>query len=659
MLSKIIELADRFPTGEPTLMVVQQRGHAGWLTEKTALASSASPALEYIQNVTPEEGTSIILVNALGAFETYDDNRNGDGFPELTYNVGKQATCGHKECQTLNGWINPDEVLTRHYGSFEQFGGIYEHHVNKDPSKSLGKIVKAFWNARMHRVELLLKLINERKPELITRINDGDYPAVSMGCHVRWDVCSVCGHRAPTRKEYCNHLKFEMRKIDPRTGVRYCALNPSPRFFDISMVIRPADTTGFMMKKVAETARKWWPGADLGAKVAEFNVKQARVRKLSEMQKDLVGDVMSARLSEEGVLIKQYRKTMLDGSIPDRPLADATEINKMSSYSLPEALSTLASKSAALSASEFATLLLHKCGAVATPLMLDKIAALQPVVNEVFARYPDLYEKVASSVAISPENVRPKLAAALGPWLNKRASVGEWLRQQAHEMGGPLGRGAAFGPGAAYEAHSPPKTDVVTLTDPNTGDTYRSTRGAIQKADNVNNRALVGGAALLSGAYSVGLGQHALTRNIPRATRMLAGAALAAKTLSDNREHLDPYEGGYLTDQGILAPGNTEFRKSGSMVSAALLDKLAHDYTSRLESARPGSDLSALLTAKIAHAAGMNDPLVRLLQDAAPMSTKVANIFSRFETPSYDATEPATLDFDRAADVLGSFVTAR
>ena len=659
MIPKIIELEDRFPsTGEPTLMVVQQRGHSGWLTEKRALASSASPALEYIQNVAPKEGSSIVLVNALGAFETYDDNRNGDGFPELTYNVGKMATCGHKECQTPNGWIASDEVLTRHFETFEKFGGIYEHHVNKDPSKSLGKILKAFWNSRMHRVELLLELINERKPELILRINDGDFPAVSMGCHVRWDVCSVCGHRAPTRKEYCDHLRFEMRKIDPRTGVRYCALNPSPRFFDISMVIRPADTTGFMMKKVAEQGRKWWPGADLGAKVAAFNTKQARVRKLSEMQKDLIGDVMGARITEEGILIKNYRKSMIDKGCCDKPDAGPTEITKMSGYTLPEVLSTLAAKSAALSTGELATLFLRKCGYDASPLMLDKIAALSPVVNEIFAQYPDLFEKVSSAVAVRADLYRPALAASLGSWLQKRASISDWLRQVAHDAGGPLGKGAPFGPGAAYEAHEPPKSDVITMTDPNAGETYKTTRGAMMAADDTNYRSLLGGTALLGGAYALHLGNLPVTSKMPRSARTLAGLAMSAGVLNANKDNLDPYGGAYETDQGFVAPGNTEFQKT-SAVTSGLLDKLAHDYLNRVGSARPGSDLSALLTEKIARTTGASDPLVRLLRDPTPVTTKVARLLGSYETPSYESTEPSSMDFDRAAHVLGALVANR
>ena len=656
MLSKIIQLEDRFPTGEPTLMVVAREGRSGWLHEKRALASSASPALDYIQNVAPRAGSTIVLVNALGAFETYDDNRNGDAFPELPYNVGKPALCGHQGCQSKDGWLGSDEVLTRHYQTFEQFGGIYEHHVNKDPSKSLGKILKAFWNARMHRVELLLELINARKPELVARINDGDFPAVSMGCHVKWDVCSVCGHRAPTRREYCDHLKFSMRKIDPRTGVRYCALNPSCRFFDISIVIRPADTTGFMMKKVAEESRLWWPGADLGAKVAEFNTKQALVRKLSDIQKDLVGDVMAARITDEGGLVKNYRKRVIDAA-PDLAAAGPAEVAKMARYGLPQVFSTLAKRGAALSASETAALLLAKCGYAISAVELDKVAASLPLVNEIFAQDPELYAKLASTVEVDPRHVSPALAADLGPWLDKRAGIDDWFRQTAHDAGGPFGRGAPAGPGAAYEAHAPPKTDVLTMTDPNTGETYKTTRGAVQSAKDTNYRSLLGGAALLSGAYALALGRLPLARRMSLTSRALMGVPLAAGTLHLGRQFVDPYEGDYMTDQGLLAPGNTEFRKTSSLATPMLLDKFANDYASRLHPALRRGDLSSALTQKIAWTAGSADPLVRFLLDPTPMTTKVSSLLAGAREPSYESTEADAIDFDRASLAVGHLLT--
>jgi len=71
--------------------------------------------------------------------------------------------------------------------------------------------------------------------------------------------------KAKKKEEYCDHLKREAHKpclINTilRDGRQIYAINgnynlaehPNPlRFFDISIVFRPADQTGYMLKKVA------------------------------------------------------------------------------------------------------------------------------------------------------------------------------------------------------------------------------------------------------------------------------------------------------------------------------------------------------------------------------------------------------------------------
>jgi hypothetical protein len=43
-------------------------------------------------------------------------------------------------------------------------------------------VLKAVWNPKMQRVELLLEIVNDRDQDLAKKIADGEYPAVSMGC---------------------------------------------------------------------------------------------------------------------------------------------------------------------------------------------------------------------------------------------------------------------------------------------------------------------------------------------------------------------------------------------------------------------------------------------------------------------------------------------
>jgi hypothetical protein len=424
-MRKIFELDDRFPTGEPTVqLVLSSNGRGGSFLEKRAFDQAAqSPAYEYLKTVTPIPGHSIVLVNALGAYETYDDNRNGDSFPNRPVKKGATVKCGHASCQA-SAWISEDEVLSKHYLSFEKHGGIYKHHQNKDPSKSLGNVRKAFWNDRMQRAELLLEIVDERDPNLVKKIADGEYPAVSMGCHVKWDVCSICGHRAPTRKEYCEHARMQLRQVLPN-GEKVCVHNPSPRFFDISFVYRPADPTGYMLKKVA--GYELWSGhsAKLGEMAEQFEQKVADAKKLSEIRKQLLGLVAAAKTSPA----QKYRP-LGSANAKSRKPAAAADLNKLARYPISQIASTFAAKNAALSASDVAKLFLKKSSLNAPEWLLDRVVALQPVMDEVFVRDPSLREKIGSLISIDDRLVRPELFPFVQSYVEKTAGMSDYIRDE-------------------------------------------------------------------------------------------------------------------------------------------------------------------------------------------------------------------------------------
>lgn len=659
-MRKILELDDRFPTGEPTLIaVVRWTGGRAFVEKRASLgghAKYASEALDYIQSVTPREGKTIVLVNALGAYETYDDNRNGDGFPERAYRLGELAKCGHPQCNNDGkGWLMPDETLVQHYKSFEQFGGVYMHHQNKDTARSFGKVERAFWNPRMHRVELLLELDNKKNPEVVQRIADGEFPAVSMGCHVKYDVCSICGHRAPTRKDYCDHAKFNMRQILPATGERICVLNPSPRFFDISIVYRPADPTGFMLKKVANEV---WTrsSAELGEKVAEFEAKQSAVRKLSDIQKQLVGDMTGAKkgpdLAPEDATLRKYRETVLPAVVENTESVPEELLEVMAAYTVPEVLSTLAAKNASLAAGELARLVLRRAGVKVAASVIDRFVALQPLVREAVAQHPSVLDKVAQSVEVSAAHVRPELAAKLGAWLEKRAAVSDWVRQQVWSPGKSLD-GMPLGPGYRYNAQEPPKTDMLTMTDPYTGEVYRTTRGAAMAAQGENVKSLLGGTALMSAAYTVGSGFVPGLNKLPLGARALASIPLGYASAKGLMRAMPTYTNRrYLTDQGPFVAGNTEFVKMNSdlgLSPTAALNKLALDYAERLPRPAPGVALETQLLAKVGQ---QGAALV-----AGDLTAKVARLLRDAERPGADPLLGPDVSFAGLATRLGALIT--
>jgi len=211
------------------LYTIGEGRDASYLT-KTASSSFHPQIANYIENAKPIEGKTQVLLTSLGAGEYWGSNVNGDYFPQdALKHYGKDY--GHK--------------------TFEYHAKVYKHHINKDPKKSYGDVLLSVWNDQMKRVELVVTVDHEKAPDLIERINNGEHPEVSMGCKVPYDVCSICGNKAKTRAQYCDHLRYSMNKVPPGHNKKAYAINTLPKFFDISFVLVGADRIAKVLKKIA------------------------------------------------------------------------------------------------------------------------------------------------------------------------------------------------------------------------------------------------------------------------------------------------------------------------------------------------------------------------------------------------------------------------
>ena len=158
--NKIFELGQYFyNTFEPVVQIIDLANPGEKL---------ASEAMDYIKSVEPKEGKTIILVIAIGASEYFGNNKNGDAFPEEDLK---------KSCKNFETQFDKDGKIN---------GGalIFKHHKNKlaQGHPWFGIVRKAFYNDKMHRVELLLEVDNEKASDVVNRIKKGEFPAVSMGC---------------------------------------------------------------------------------------------------------------------------------------------------------------------------------------------------------------------------------------------------------------------------------------------------------------------------------------------------------------------------------------------------------------------------------------------------------------------------------------------
>lgn len=181
-----------------------------------------------------------VHVIALGAHEGTGVNRNGDTFPEeeciahykTFVNSGKRNTEGKWDGRALN-----------------------RHHKNKPEDPKYGNIKAATYNHKMKRIELIVGLDNDKCAEEIQKIAKGETFNVSMAAKVAGDVCSWCGHFAKDEKHRCKHIPRNLNEITKQGEV--CAMiNKRPRWFELSIVGRPADRIGMGLKMASEYTPK-------------------------------------------------------------------------------------------------------------------------------------------------------------------------------------------------------------------------------------------------------------------------------------------------------------------------------------------------------------------------------------------------------------------
>ena len=381
-LEKILEtepyLVSKTGSVEPTVRLLD--------VESLAHEKIASEALSYATSVPKEPGKTSILVLAMGSSEYYGPNRNGDAFRE--------------------------SELKKHHHTFETNANVFKSHVNKDPAKAIGKVIKSFYNDEMRRVEIILQLDDALCPDIVSKIRDKRDVAVSMGCRIKFDVCSICGNKAPTRAQYCKHLRYEMNEIYP-DGRVVCADNPSPNFFDISVVYRPADKTGYMMKKVAfDGARSTGlKSADLAIKAAGLTVLAKYLNKAADIDKTIVGaavgvdsDTPTLDSNEKDLSVK-WIKTLTPKVVASYRSIGDDNLQDLSTIDLSESIKLLSDNGIFLMTPEFLDLVFMRLSGEKAPGGLaQKLVSLQSDILELLSKYPEIPESVFSSGALDPDS---------------------------------------------------------------------------------------------------------------------------------------------------------------------------------------------------------------------------------------------------------------
>lgn len=134
---------------------------------------------EFIDSNSVKVGHTYFLDTALGAYEAWGPNNNGDAFLERDL-----LDCGDED--------------NYGYRSFRKHAHVYRGHRNHDPALSIGKVVLAAYNAQMRRVELIEEVDNVKAADLLDKWDIEGSLGTSMGTKVPYDTCVPAGARIST-----------------------------------------------------------------------------------------------------------------------------------------------------------------------------------------------------------------------------------------------------------------------------------------------------------------------------------------------------------------------------------------------------------------------------------------------------------------------------
>jgi hypothetical protein len=282
--------------------------------------------MKIILNMKRQPDRYYVVINALGSYEVWGANRNGDAFPE--------AGLKHKSLRT-------DMGTSEDFGfkSFEHYAKLFKHHVNKNPKESFGDIIFSHWNQNLHRVELIVGIDTEKGKDIIDSLDNGELVSVSMGARVKYDRCSICDNKASTRAKYCIHLRDYMGQIVTKDladqwsretgrrilpGTQVFAFNDYPRFFDISRVYVGADRTAYILGKAASKGHIFFSAdiADVKGITDSMIDKLATVKKIGEIDKEIGGEINISNdnnmRDSDGIMVKSDEMTAIKKSLDEK-----------------------------------------------------------------------------------------------------------------------------------------------------------------------------------------------------------------------------------------------------------------------------------------------------------------------------------------------------
>ena len=179
-------------------------------------ASSNSLTREMLDECRPDKDHFLIHFVGVGDYERYGFNKNADAFTK--------------------------EANEKYHKTFEKHAHLFREHNSSNPEvNAIGIIKKAMYNPEMGRTELAVWANIKKASEEYEKAKAGETLSCSMGCSVPYDVDSITGKHSKNPSEYEPHMKKHAGQFIPEFNKYAFVYNTEPKFFDLSIVARPAE----------------------------------------------------------------------------------------------------------------------------------------------------------------------------------------------------------------------------------------------------------------------------------------------------------------------------------------------------------------------------------------------------------------------------------
>jgi len=178
-----------------------------------------------------------------------------------------------------------------------------------------GIILDAHYDEKFKQVIGLCALDKINYPDLARKVTTGLVRYGSMGTAVETSICSDCGNRATTQKEYCSHVTNKTAHGEINVG-----LKP----IEYSLVVQPAEPGAILLRCLASLDEYRTEFVNYGVE----NVNEMLGR-LNEKQASHLETIMKTACGENGCSIPQRKKIITsflsnNGLIKESDLKDAS-----------------------------------------------------------------------------------------------------------------------------------------------------------------------------------------------------------------------------------------------------------------------------------------------------------------------------------------------